>query len=80
MVGRMFATQNKLGYWSVTRPFLLAKGHAATPDYTHVCTHTHARTHTQSQVKSVLHDLYIKHFKKMNSYVGMAMVVHLIFY
>ena len=22
----MFATQNKLGYWSVTRPFLLAKG------------------------------------------------------
>ena len=26
MVGGMFATQNKLGYWSVTRPFLLAKG------------------------------------------------------
>ena len=25
--------QNKLGYWSVTRPFLLARGRPATPDY-----------------------------------------------
>ena len=26
MVGGMFVTQNKLGYWSVTRPFLYVKG------------------------------------------------------
>ena len=26
MVGRMFVFQNKLGYWSVTRPFLFCEG------------------------------------------------------
>ena len=26
MFGGMFVTQNKLGYWSVTRPFLCVKG------------------------------------------------------
>ena len=37
MVGGMFATQNKLGYWSVTRPFLLAKARQRQTSYCPSC-------------------------------------------